>query len=949
MAAEEGAEPVVAAPVAQDPNQSGEEKGKWPPPEEQLEKWMMNTVKEGDAGALFLRTMLQMNPAYGTYLQTDADLVNVVLMFSKRIKTKIAQYETPNHIPPHVLIQPLCEMLWRVVGFVMHGVIELEEEANMPVPKEASGMIKMLLHTNSQLSKKLNDLRRVYLKELSEHRDKQRRLSKTAERAVNNLQEHPIMFYEPLEFVLDETTKDFVREAVVERIKLEMRTAAMNSDENEEMARYMEELERKVDLLEAERDSAKASSNRLEEQLKTLGAKEAKLREDMTQMRQDCEDMTTRMTENDDKMKQMQSELDNKKRKIEFLERQLGEAQGNGNKEVEVQLVDHTEEMESMSQEMIGLKKDNDMKTNLIDQLKQQLKDAMDRLADLEANASPSSDPDAQKALQRALAVEKELRAANEALEKAMAEAEKEAEDLRKENKKLKAKLTSALEGQGGGGGPSPDELEEIKAAAIEKALKKERKEYEDKIASLQKENQKLQNKLEKSEERCHELEQELGQASNKGPKQKVVKQVGVPEDEHKALKAKCYELEIQMETMEDEYAKLEQKCAMLMEKLREKFSDGEMGEILTRIKLSAPPVRKKRKKKAYERLYDDAQRRILETKMRAAKLKEIEEKSIANMAKIAQTAKDKSKVKVLTHLHKANQQTSQRLHDAMVNFELSHIGHEAGADGEESGEEGIAPGMSMQRSLSDLEEMTIQCFKNGVCPRCAFSALASFRSSTPTTTNQSGVTYSGRLSDPPSQKVGPTFSGRLSDATGMPAPLELTGRQSSEHSVSGTPQGRSRSPGNAERRFGSPLSAGPAPGAMPFDSAFPMPAPPWRQDAATTGASASFVSSGPPSLKGGGVTNDQAGRVQGGSPTRSSVGPTTSAAVGGGFGASTVPARRGPSPTAARASGGSAASAGMAGGGSAAGASLLVGNSAPSAVHTITTVIVDIALITFG
>merc|ERR1719217_234666 len=99
-------------------------------------------------------------------------------------------------------------------------------------------------------------------------------------------------------------------------------------------------------------------------------------------MRQDCEEMTTRMTENDDKMKQMQSELDNKKRKIEFLERQLGEAQGAGNKEVEVQLVDHTEEMESLSQEMIGLKADNDMKTKLIDQLKQQLKDAMQSLED---------------------------------------------------------------------------------------------------------------------------------------------------------------------------------------------------------------------------------------------------------------------------------------------------------------------------------------------------------------------------------------------------------------------------------------------------------------------------------------------------------------------------------------------------------------------------------------
>jgi len=200
------AEPgVVVPPVVQD-----EPKSAWPPPEEQLEKWMMNTVKEGDSGAKFLRSMLQMNPAYGTYLQTDADLVNVVAMFSKRIKTKISQFDTPANIPPAALNQPLCEMVWRVVGYVMHGVIELEEEANMPVPKEASGMIRMLLHTNTQLSNKLNELRRVYLKELSEHRDKQRRISQVAARAISNLQEQPIMFFEPLEFVLDETTKDFV-------------------------------------------------------------------------------------------------------------------------------------------------------------------------------------------------------------------------------------------------------------------------------------------------------------------------------------------------------------------------------------------------------------------------------------------------------------------------------------------------------------------------------------------------------------------------------------------------------------------------------------------------------------------------------------------------------------------------------------------------------------------
>merc|ERR1712139_374170 len=89
------------------------------------------------------------------------------------------------------------------------------------------------------------------------------------------------MFFEPLEFVLDETTKDFVREAVVERIKLEMRTAAMSSDENSEMSKYIEELEAQVDLLRAEVKTSKATNNRLEEQMKTITMRETKLREDI--------------------------------------------------------------------------------------------------------------------------------------------------------------------------------------------------------------------------------------------------------------------------------------------------------------------------------------------------------------------------------------------------------------------------------------------------------------------------------------------------------------------------------------------------------------------------------------------------------------------------------------------------------------------------------------------
>jgi len=339
-----GANPPVVAPDELT-------KHGWPPPEKELETWMMNTVKEGDAGARFLRTMLQMNPAYGTYLQTDPDLVSVVAMFSKRIKTKVSQYDTPANIPPTILTQPLCELVWRVVGYVMHSVVELEEEANMPVPKEASGMIRMLLHTNTTLSNKLNESRRTYLKELSEHRDKQRRISKVAAAAVANLTEQPIMFFEPLEYILDETTKDFIRESVVERIKLEMRQAFANNDDNSEMQKYIDELETQLEAMKAEMKNIKAANNRMEAQMASYKEKDESQREEIRTLKEGNKEKDKTLAERDQEIQKLKDEILNKNNRIKHLETKLGEipAPSTAN-EVEVQFDDNTEEMEQMRQ-----------------------------------------------------------------------------------------------------------------------------------------------------------------------------------------------------------------------------------------------------------------------------------------------------------------------------------------------------------------------------------------------------------------------------------------------------------------------------------------------------------------------------------------------------------------------------------------------------------------------
>merc|ERR1712048_571903 len=109
-------------------------------------------------------------------------------------------------IQPDELYEPLLEVVWRVVGHTFHTFMELQDNQNLPVPQMALGQIKMLLQTNEELSRQLKENRRAYLKELVLLREKAgRQLSENAQRAVESLQEEPVMFYEPLSYVLDET------------------------------------------------------------------------------------------------------------------------------------------------------------------------------------------------------------------------------------------------------------------------------------------------------------------------------------------------------------------------------------------------------------------------------------------------------------------------------------------------------------------------------------------------------------------------------------------------------------------------------------------------------------------------------------------------------------------------------------------------------------------------
>merc|ERR1712228_141276 len=163
------------------------------------------------------------------------------------------------------LYEPLCEVVWRTVGHVFYNILELQESNKLPVPQLAKGQIKMLIQSNEELTRQLNKCRSDHLKELVMLRDRTRKISQSTQNAVDSLQEEPIMFYEPLSYVLDQTTKDFVKEVVEERLKLEMRRADASGDKQSAQAaaeQAKEEAEQKLASAQAESKNLREAAKR---------------------------------------------------------------------------------------------------------------------------------------------------------------------------------------------------------------------------------------------------------------------------------------------------------------------------------------------------------------------------------------------------------------------------------------------------------------------------------------------------------------------------------------------------------------------------------------------------------------------------------------------------------------------------------------------------------------
>lgn len=671
------------------------DKGEWPAQGE-LEKWLMNAARDTDASATFLRKVIQMNPSYGAYLATDEDLAGIVQLFAKRFRAKILSHDNAvqklrDDTLGKLLYEPLCEISWRIIGHVFHIMMDLEDSENLPVPKEALGQIRMLLNTNVTLSKKFNDMRRAYLKELCAHRDRERVISKRAQEALASLQEDPVMFYEPMDFILDEGTKQFICEVIEERIKLDMEPKSEvkaqveiepEDGEDPEKAKMYAEM-RKL-RTEAAKNEAMAEKAAMEcemarkelEKIKALlGQKDSDieaLKQEVQNLQKQRNELTKRLQQDtgkevpetvvevsrpekvtekevvidnsakfEGKMKGMKDEIDKLLEKIKQLEREKKE---------------QAEQLEHAMSKISAL--ENKEPTKIV---KQKVKEEKEEVAKKPKPAKDNSSDELRRQLEEQMSINKQLREANKALEKAL------------EESKEKAKYRGP-KGQ-------PVDID----AEIEAAIAKITEEHKKELKKLQKENDRLQELLAKERGKPEPVSEEEPEKPQK-VKTKYVTVEGDGEEAQK-WKTKFKDLQEQYDDIEHERDELQNQVRLLLDKLKKYGGEAAVAEAIAECKIKKLPARKKRKKKAWERLYEDAQRRILDMKKRQMEVEKQEKRLLISAASRVVDRKSMRQVENLTHLHKASVATQSMFHDALTKFHRQHMGPSSIMEGEEETE----------------------------------------------------------------------------------------------------------------------------------------------------------------------------------------------------------------------------------------------------------------------
>lgn len=640
----------------------------------------MNTVKDPDPGAVFLRQVLQMNPAYGSYMQTDKELVGIVQLFAKRLRARMMAANGP--LTPNSLYEPLCEMTWRITGHVLHAVLNVDEsldENGLPVPKEPQGQVKMLVQTNMELSRKLNLMRRDYLRELTCHRDKQRSISDEAQEVLQDLQEHPVMFFEPLKFVLDDVTKEFIKLVVEERVKLDQKGAPVKIERRD--ARHPEKKvtrEKPDKALMDELAKVRGDLRKIQDELHTsqieckrLAASEKLAREQLEKTEELRSKAARQGSTAEDEIRTLRQALEEKEASLKELEESTQSKGAHSAAELKQRAAELTEAQKRVNDLTAGVSKTKEELAAAHAQIKglqDKLEEAMNSVAQKEASKTkvidPAMDENLRKELGEALEAEKKLRQENQDLEQALTEERRKKKELQADLAAKKAEVESS-------------------AAKAREALQKAAQSQEE-LALVQAEAQQAQAALaERTESKVS--------PSKDGPEVRTVTRVVTVEKEKETVAApaardggwkdKCTALEDEKIDLENRIAELNQQVQVLTEKLQEVGGEQAIREVQEKIKLT--PVKKKKKKRsAYQRLWEDAQRRIISMRVQAKSLAEEQGKEIGQWRKTVVSEKSIKIIENISKMHKAVSTAQRRLTHAMLQFQA-----ESFPEGEDSQE----------------------------------------------------------------------------------------------------------------------------------------------------------------------------------------------------------------------------------------------------------------------
>lgn len=627
-----------------------------------LEKWMMSAAKESDRSASFLRRMLQMNPGYGRYLSKDQELCGIVELFAKRFRHVVVG--APSPLQPGSLFKPCCELVWRVIGLTLSSITE-DSDSSVPVSKDAQGQFKMLLQTNLELSEKLKESRRAYLRELSEHRDKQRKLSESVLRTVANLHEHPIMFYEPLEFVLDEATKEFVRNVVEERVKLELRAGFSEDVVNEEVSKHMQELEEQIEGMTA--DIRRLTNASMRDEHRANAAEEK-----LELQRQECERWKNSMKLKEEEADELNSKLDamedtlgQRCSQIADLEKQSERLQGVGADtkgafdEMRLQLDAQLDETKALQQKLEQLEQDKQAKCIELAAANAQVEAMTTPSLNVAASVEKVEvvekivyfeDKSIREQLDKHIFEVQELRDAKAVLENELQDERQhvwqlsESVELLAQQKEVfleEAAKRKLLESEREATSNSDPVVQTPSDEEIHKAVQEVSMRHEQVTKEQQATIDRLLAELQTAQQISKEAEEKMKELQPRGKEE--------PQSPKALWKAKYQELSGQHEELQSKYARMEQELAMVVEKLKEVAGAEEIEDTLKKIRTTVSEiVCENPRKPAYLRLHEDAQRRIAEKNEREESLLRVDRDNAQALVSATQSIRDsKSLVEV--------------------------------------------------------------------------------------------------------------------------------------------------------------------------------------------------------------------------------------------------------------------------------------------------------------